>query len=110
MASRILAVLFVFWLWPGTGEAMEYVVHWVQDGDAVHGPRHPLPAPGDEDGCPDSSHLCHLSFCSCWNTTAPVMTAALLPPPAPSRTLPRPAPITRPGCEDPAPPMRPPIA
>ena len=103
-------MLFVLWLWPGTGEAAEYAVHWLQDGDAVHGPSHQQPEQGDDDGCPDSSELCHLSFCSCWNTTAPIVTAAPPPPGASRRALLLPAPISQLGCEDPTPLMRPPIA
>lgn len=109
MTSRILAFLFALWLWPGTGEAAEYTIHWLQDGDAVHGPRHRT-APADGDACPDSSHACHLSFCSCWNTTAPIVTVTVWPPIPPARKLHLPAPIAQLGCEPPPPPIRPPIA
>lgn len=110
MRSRILAIFFVLWVWPGTGEAAEYVTHWLQDGDAVHGRSHRAPIQGDDDGCPGPAHLCHLASCAAWSTTAPtrIETPSLVP--AAALVAAPPAPVACVGCEDPAPELRPPIA
>ncbi|MCA9674664.1 MAG: hypothetical protein KC464_06475 [Myxococcales bacterium] len=110
MLSRLIAVFFVLWVWPGTGEAAEFVGHWIEDGDAVHGPAHHEQGPTDEDGCPGTSHLCHLSWCSCWSTTQPVLTKLPAPGLGPTRRLSTPPPVARRGCEDPLPLIRPPIS
>lgn len=110
MASRVLVLVLALWAWPGTSEATEYAVHWLQDGDAVHGRKHREPMGGDEDGCPVPSHLCHLTSCLC--TGAP-MTARVVSVVAPETAAVRAeAPIAeqRDGLGDPVPSLRPPIS
>lgn len=118
MAGRILIALLALSIWPGTSESVEYVVHWVQDGDSVHGRHHhdaPSSPADDDDGdggdhLPGAGHLCHLtSSCSCIGHFGSVV-AHLDVQPAPIRAASFVAASDRLGISDPLPPLRPPIS
>jgi hypothetical protein len=107
--ARFLALLLVLAIWPSTGETAEYVVHWIQYGDAAHaaGDAHEeSPIGADEHGCSGMFHLCSCHAPS--QGTLPRL-AELAPhfPPADQRPLV--TPTGGHGCEARAPLIRPPI-
>jgi len=58
---RIAAVLALFVVLPGAGEALENVVHVVAQGHTAHagGTSDGHQPPGREHGCSGAFHLCH---------------------------------------------------
>ena len=58
---RIAAVLALFVVLPGAGEALENVVHLVAEGHSAHadGTSDRHQPPGREHGCSGAFHLCH---------------------------------------------------
>jgi hypothetical protein len=58
---RIAAVLALFVVFPGAGEALENVVHVVAQGHVAHagGTSDRHQPPGREHGCTGAFHLCH---------------------------------------------------
>lgn len=73
MFVRVIAVLLVLALWPGTAELAEAAVHLTEHGDLAHGAGDEhggTPLGQDEHGCSGAFHLCS---CHC----APSVTAAL---------------------------------
>lgn len=57
--SRLLALLIVFVLMPGTAEIVENVAHLASDGHTAHAIDDAEHAPsGDEHGCTGTVHVC----------------------------------------------------
>jgi len=58
---RIAAVLALFVVFPGAGEAVENVVHLVAHGHTAHagGTSDRHQTPGREHGCTGAFHVCH---------------------------------------------------
>jgi hypothetical protein len=79
--SRVLVALLLVWtLVPGSGEATEQVLHLLQNGHLAHSiPDDPDEEPlGTEHGCQGTMHICRC----CPSSPASVLQAGLVFPPA----------------------------
>ncbi len=106
MLSRLLLWLLFIGLTPAGPELVEWVTHYVQEGDFADAPDHGRPAEQQtEHGC---AVLCH--SCSCHGPTASQRRSTGIANPQVSSRLSWPAPAVFVPAVRPAPPTPPPIA